>query len=133
MTGVGAAAEIMADSTVVLTLRDGRTVTVEPEQRLLFGRSVGAAGAPVIGGSDQEGPFVAAFLHQDGLPADCWIGDIGLLGVERGVGIVIEGTLWPKSATFSSPGGIPAFGHEYPDGARFCFDATGRIASVVPH
>jgi hypothetical protein len=131
MAGTSATTEVKADHTVVFTLRDGKTLTVGPQMRLLFGRSVGSEGAPVIGGTDQGGSFVAAFLHQDGLPVGCWTTGVGDTGVEYGIGIVIESTLWPKADTFSAPGGVPAFDHEYPDGTRFCFDATGHVASAV--
>ena len=82
----------------------------------------------VIIGSDSTGPFVAGFPTQDGLPADCYRENA--VGVDRGGYIETQGVLWAKAPTFDSPF-HPALGSSYPAGVRFCFDISGRIASVI--
>ena len=92
-------------------------------------RQIGDGGfGLVIIGSDSEGPFVAGFPTQDGLPGDCYRENAA--GVDRGGYIETQGVLWAKAPTFASPV-HPAPGASYPAGSRFCFDETGRIASVI--
>jgi hypothetical protein len=82
----------------------------------------------VIQGQDLDGPFVAAFMAQDGLPSDCYI-ENGV-GIERGAYIESSGVLWAKSPRFTSSIS-PALGEPYPMGTRFCFNDDGLIQSTI--
>ncbi|MEP6470035.1 MAG: hypothetical protein ABJC24_09720 [Chloroflexota bacterium] len=82
----------------------------------------------VILGDDQAGPFVAAFMAQEGLPSDCYVENGE--GIERGSSIESSGVLWAKAPTFNSPV-HPALGESYPGGTRFCFNERGLVASVI--
>jgi len=81
----------------------------------------------VILGTDAEGPFIATFPTQDGLPDDCYVENDP--GVDRGSYVEILGILWSKAPGFSS---TTPFGRPYPPATRFCFDQAGRIAGVIP-
>jgi len=81
----------------------------------------------VILGTDAEGPFLATFPTQDGLPDDCFVENDP--GIDRGSHIEILGILWRKSPGFASS---TTFGSHYPPATRFCFDRNGRIAGVIP-
>jgi hypothetical protein len=110
-------------------LEDGRTFEVDAEGvRILF---EGGGGSPIVVGTQGDARFVAVFVHQDGLPADCWLPGIGAVGREWGTAVEIDGVLWSKAAGFVADGPIPARGDTYPSSARFCFDAEARVTRVV--
>ena len=110
-------------------LEDGRTFEVDAQGvRILF---EGGVGSPIVVGTQGDLRFVAVFVHQDGLPADCWLPGIGADGREWGTAIEIDGVLWSKGPGFVADGPIPARGDPYPSSARFCFDAQARVTRVV--
>ena len=80
----------------------------------------------VVIGADAQGPFVASFMTQGGLPDDCYVENDP--GVDRGSHVEILGILWRKSPGFAAT--IPD-GTGYTPGTRFCFDEHGRVASIV--
>lgn len=82
----------------------------------------------VIIGSDGNGPFVAAFPTQAGLPPDCFRENAE--GIDRGAYIETEGVLWSKAPTFTSPI-HPDVGSAYPGGTRFCFNDHALITEVI--
>jgi hypothetical protein len=82
----------------------------------------------IIIGSDSQGPFVASFPTQAGLPPDCFREHAE--GIERGAYIETEGVLWSKAASFASPV-HPDVGSTYPGGTRFCFNGRGLITEVI--
>lgn len=86
----------------------------------------GWSGPLLVHGNDANGAFVASFMNQDGLPADCYVEND--VGTDRGSHIAINGVLWKKSPAFD--GGVP-FGQPYPLGTRFCFDESGTVASLI--
>jgi hypothetical protein len=92
-------------------------------------RDVGEAGwdGPLLVlGRDANGPFVAGFTTQDGLPADCYVQREP--GVERGSYVEFGGVLWRKAPSLEASIG---FGEPYPPGSRFCLDSEGRIDRVI--
>lgn len=122
------ASEEDADPIRTYGLADGRTFEVSIEQtRVLF--NGGGLGQPFVLGSDAAGSFVAIFSHQDGLPNDCHIPGIGVIGVERGAFIEVNGVLWRKAPSFEAAMALPAIGEEYPSAARFCFNDQAQVAS----
>jgi hypothetical protein len=123
------AEERLADPNRTYVLADGRTIDISLEQtRVLFD---GGFGQPFVAGTDETGPFVAVFAHQDGLPDDCHVVPAGADGIERGGFIEIKGVLWRKALTFHSPE-TPNPGDHYQSGTRFCFDEQVQVASTVP-
>jgi hypothetical protein len=80
----------------------------------------------VVIGADAQGPFVASFMTQGGLPDDCYVENDP--GVDRGSHVEILGILWRKSPGFAAK--IP-YGTGYTPGTRFCFDEHGQVASIV--
>jgi hypothetical protein len=120
-----------ADPIRTYGLADGRTFEISIEStRVLF--NGGGLGQPFVLGSDSAGAFVAIFSHQDGLPDDCHIPGIGVVGIKRGAFIEVNGVLWRLSPTFNAGAALPANGQPFPGATRFCFDDQGRIASIVP-
>ena len=90
--------------------------------------SHGWGGGLIILGEDRDGPFVAAFLEQDGLPRGCYVENS--VGIDRDAYIELLGVLWTKAPGFTSPVD-PAVGESYPPGARFCFNDRGLITTVI--
>jgi hypothetical protein len=80
----------------------------------------------VVIGADAEGPFVATFPTQGGLPDDCYVENDP--GIDRGSHIEILGVLWRKSPGLAAT--IP-YGTGYTPGTRFCFDEHGRVTRTV--
>jgi hypothetical protein len=110
-------------------LEDGRTFALDSEAvRILF---EGGPGSPVVVGTQGDQRFAGVFVHQDGLPADCWLPGIGAVGREWGAAIEIGGVLWSKAPGFKPGGTIPGRGDRYPSSARFCFDGQARVTGVV--
>src|SRR5690242_13685109 len=74
---------------------DGRSAYV-----LLIGRRLinSALGDVVVIGHDTNGPFLAAFTNQDGLPGNCYVDDAQ--GIDRGAYIELRGILWTKATQF---------------------------------
>lgn len=125
------ASETDADPIRTYGLTDGRTYEVSIEQtRVLF--NGGGLGQPFVLGSDAAGSFVAIFSQQDGLPDGCHIPGIGVVGIERGAFIEVNGVLWRKAPSFEATMALPAIGHQYPSDTRFCFDDQAQVASIVP-
>lgn len=123
--------ELVADPIRTYGLADGRSIDVSIDAtRVLF--NGGGLGQPFVLGSDANGSFVAIFSHQDGLPDDCHIPGIGVVGIERGDFIEINNVLWRKSPSFEAAMALPAVGREYPSATRFCFDDQAEVASIVP-
>ncbi|MEO7332779.1 MAG: hypothetical protein ABIZ71_02425 [Gemmatimonadales bacterium] len=91
-------------------------------------RQIGDGGGLVIIGFDSQGPFVASFPIQGGLPSDCYRENA--VGIERDAYIEAEGILWAKAPGFASAD-APALDTEYPAGTRFCFNDRGLIAYVI--
>jgi hypothetical protein len=81
----------------------------------------------VIVGTDADGPFMATFPTQGGLPDNCYVEND--IGIDRGSHVEILGILWRKAPGFA--GSVP-YGVRYAVGTRFCFDEQGRIGSTVP-
>jgi len=107
---------------------DGSVREVQTEvYRTLNAHEWGGFGLVIVG-EDRDGPFVAAFLEQDGLPRGCYV-ENGI-GIERGAYIESLGVLWAKAPGFTSAVD-PAFGEAYPAGARFCFSDDGQITTVI--
>ncbi len=121
---VGADAD---SSTVRYTLIDGRAWTANTDVYRLLSSSW--AGDLLVAGADAEGRFLATFMRQKGLPADCYVENT--TGVEWGDYIEIRGVLWSKAPGFHAGGGVPPRGREYPGGTRFCFGQDGFIFSTV--
>jgi len=111
------------------TLSDGRVWTANKDVYRLL--TVGWSGDLLVAGTDTDGQFVATFMRQDGLPADCYVENRP--GVEWGDYIEIRGVLWPKAPGFRAGGDVPSRGSAYEGGTRFCFDRDGLIASTVAH
>lgn len=82
-------------------------------------------------GTQGDRRFAGAFVHQGGLPADCWLAGIGTVGREWGAAIEIDGVFWRKATGFKASGTVPRHGDQYPGSTRFCFDAQARVTSVV--
>jgi hypothetical protein len=131
ITAIGILAEErIADPNRTYILADGRTFEISIDQtRVLF---EGGLGRPFVAGTDANGPFVAVFAHQDGLPDACNIAGIGAFGTERGAFIEIKGVLWRKAATFHSSQPLPGSGQPFDTAARFCFNDQAEITSAVP-
>ncbi len=92
-------------------------------------RDVGGSGwdGPLlILGRDADGPFVAGFMTQEGLPGDCYVQREA--GIERGSHIEFGGILWRKAPSLGASIG---FGEPYPPDTRFCLDAEGMIHRVI--
>jgi hypothetical protein len=85
-------------------------------------------GPLVVLGYDAEGQFVASFMPQGGLPDDCYVENA--MGTEWGRYVELRGVLWAKADTFPSDG-IPGYGEQYSTGTRFCFNADGKVGSLV--
>ena len=83
-------------------------------------------GPLLILGRDADGPFVAGFMTQDGLPPDCYVQRER--GVERGSHIEIDGILRRKAPSLGASIG---FGEPYPPGSRFCLGGNGMIDRVI--
>lgn len=113
------------------TLTDGRSFEANTDMGQLVLFRGGALGAPFVTGLEDGRTFAAGFVHQDGLPADCWLPGIGELGIERGSFVEIGGVLWRKSLSFVSDVALPAVGEPFPASARFCFDANALVTRVV--
>jgi hypothetical protein len=108
-----------------ITLDDGSVHEISPSYRQL-GECCGFW--LTIIGSDGQGPFLASFPTQDGLPADCFRENA--VGIERGRYIETQGVMWAKAPTFAAPD-TPDAGSMYPAGTRFCFNAQGMVASTI--
>jgi hypothetical protein len=109
------------------TFADGSIEEIPPSYRALTNDGWGGFGLAVLG-SDADGPFVAAFPTQDGLPPNCYVENGE--GVERGSYVQIHGVLWRKGSGFSADP-LPADGAAYPAGTRFCFDEAGSISATI--
>ena len=123
----GVPTEVRHGPTVEYEFADGRTRRVDPD----LWRPItphGTDGALVIFGTDANGPFVAGFVPQGGLPADCYVEND--VGTDWGRHIEIHGILWEKAAAFL-PAASVGMGDAYPSGTRFCFTAEGLIGSTV--
>lgn len=90
---------------------------------------MGHGGKLLVVGHDSQGQFIATFMTQDGLPADCYFENA--TGIERGAYIELRGILWAKASGYSSSVLVPSFGHAYQAGTRFCLDATARVTRAV--
>jgi hypothetical protein len=123
--------EQIADPKRTYTLADGRTVDVDTRvTRIAF---EGGLGHPFVLGTDADGPFLAGFEHQDGLPDDCHIVPAGGPGIERGPYVEIKGILWKKAVDFHSDIAPPLMGEEWGGGStRFCFNERAEVTSAVP-
>lgn len=125
ISAVGVATdERVFDDHVSYAFADGSVQDVPATTRQV---ADGPAGLGIIG-SDGQGPFVAAFPTQRGLPPDCYRDNA--VGIERSDFIETRGILWAKAPDFTSPT-RPAPGSTYPPGARFCFNARGQISAVI--
>jgi hypothetical protein len=110
-------------------LEDGRTFELNSESvDILF---EGGPGNPVVAGTQGDQRFAGVFVHQDGLPAGCWLPGIGADGIEWGAAIEIDGVLWTKAPGFRAGSTAPRRGDHYASSARFCFDAQARVTGVV--
>ena len=110
------------------TFRDGSTRKIDPQwYRQLTENGWGGFGLLVLG-DDQHGPFVASFMPQGGLPADCYVGNGP--AVERGDYVEMWGVLWEKAPGFATSV-HPADGSAYTSGTRFCFNAAAQPTKVV--
>lgn len=89
----------------------------------------GHGGRLLVVGRDSQGQFIATFMTQDGLPADCYFENA--TGIERGAYIELRGILWAKAPAFSSDVLVPPVGYAYLSGTRFCLDATARVTRAV--
>jgi hypothetical protein len=119
----------IGDDFVRYTLTDGPSVEIDPrDYRPLTDDGWGGFGLVVIG-YDADGPFVASFPTQQGLPADCYVENEE--GTERGEFIEIHGVLWQKAADFNFLD-VPDEGAAYPGGTRFCLDEAGSVSAVIP-
>lgn len=87
-------------------------------------------GKLMLAGSDTNGRWIATLGHQGGLPEDCYF--TPERGTEWGDAIAIAGVLFPKAPEFSFHS-MPQVGLDYPAGTRFCFNADGQVASVIPN
>ena len=103
--------ETISGTDRTITEGDGRVFDVPATVRPAFR---GGGGDLFILGSNDRGSFVALFVRQDGLPADCHLPGIGATGIERGGSIEIGGVLWPKAASFRPGQSVPAVGSAYP-------------------
>ena len=104
---------------------DGRATYVMLSGRRLIN---GGLGDVVFLGHDANGPFLAAFMTQDGLPSNCYVDNAQ--GIDRGAYIELRGILWAKATQFTSPVRTRS-GDAYPGATRFCFSDQGQIWSVV--
>jgi hypothetical protein len=123
----GVPKEVQLGRTITYVLADGGTLEVDPAGYREIGQH-GWDGELVVLGWDAEGPFVAGYMRQGGLPGDCYVEND--MGIDRGVSIQIRGVLWPKSSRFDPAEPVPP-NTTYPSGTRFCFDTAGEIASTV--
>lgn len=86
----------------------------------------GCCGPLLVLGTDDDGPFLASFATQEGLPGDCYVENAP--GIDRGSSIEILGVLWRKAPGFRAT--VP-IGTGYPPGTRFCFGEHGLVTRVL--
>lgn len=125
---VGMPTEVRIGATTIeYEFADGETRRIDPNGwRAITPHAWG--GELVILGTDANGPFVAAFLPQGGLPDDCYVEND--MGTDRGSHIEIREILWRKAPDFTPASPVSA-GDTYPFGTRFCFTDEGMIGSTV--
>lgn len=87
-------------------------------------------GRLLVVGSDATGRWVATLGPQGGLPQTCNF--TPERGREWGDGIAIAGVLFDKAPGFTAES-VPQVGSDYLPGTRFCLNATGQVASVIPN
>jgi hypothetical protein len=123
----GIASAVDTDGSAVhVTFVSGPPVTLSLDGlRLVTG---GVGGELEIIGSDADGPFLAGFTTQDGLPPDCYVDNAQ--GVNRGQYIELRGILWQKASAIDDPE-KPGLGQAYSGGTRFCFGESGAIFAVI--
>lgn len=123
----GVAASVSTDGSAVhITFVVGPPVTLSLDGlRLVTG---GVGGELQIIGSDADGPFLAGFTAQDGLPPDCYVDNAQ--GINRGQYIELRGILWQKASAIDDPE-KPGVDQAYPGGTRFCFGESGAIFAVI--
>ena len=110
-------------------LTSGAVATVDFSTTRQIGLPGGSPAILVLG-RDDDSDWVAVAGHQAGAPQRCHV--LNLVGHELGDSIAIGGVRWRKAPTFRSPVPLPAVGHAYGDGTRFCLDEMGRVYGVIP-
>lgn len=125
---VGAPSEIrLGPTTVTYVLADGGTLEVDVDDYRVLGPH-DWSGKLIVLGSDAEGLFVASFMPQGGLPAECYVENE--VGIDRGTYIETRGVLWRKALAFAAAE-IVLPDQRYPAGTRFCFNEAAEITSTV--
>lgn len=115
---------------LIFDLEGGDTVEFDRDVvRVLF--ESGAAPRLLISGRDKSGDWLVVVGGQEGMPSDCSV--VNAAGIEWGKRIDLFGILWPKSDAFQVDMPLPALGSPYPDGTRFCLDASARVAAAIRH
>lgn len=107
-------------------LSDGRTFTARFINTRLLTDSWG--GQLIVAGQDADGPFLAAYMTQGGLPDDCYVDNSR--GIDRGFFVELRGVLWRKAGGFVQAQVVsPDF--SYPGATRFCFNANAEITRTI--